>query len=133
MFYAKISGRSFTLQMQSTVVFETVILNIGHHYDQYDGIFVAPRKGVYMFSWTVSIGSGNYVVAELVVEEKIIAGSGNTDNNGGHHSASMTALCRMDKDDHAFIRTSSYSSANVFYSNPNYPQTSFLGMLVFEE
>ncbi|CAC5374604.1 unnamed protein product [Mytilus coruscus] len=133
MFYAKISGRSFTFQMQSTVVFETVILNIGGHYDQYDGIFVAPRKGVYMFSWTVSIGISKYVVTELVVEDKIISGTGNTDTNGGHHSASMTALCRMDKDEHAFIRTASYSSANVFYSYPNYPQTSFLGMLVFDE
>ncbi|CAG2222253.1 unnamed protein product [Mytilus edulis] len=97
MFYAKIADRGFVLQTLSTVVFETVILNIGGHYDQYDGIFVASRKGVYMFSWTVSIQSSKYVVTELVVEDKIISTAGNTDNNGGHHSASMTSLCRMEK------------------------------------
>ncbi|CAG2209914.1 unnamed protein product [Mytilus edulis] len=133
MFYAKIANRDFTLQTLSTVVFETVILNIGEYYDKYDGIFVAPRKGVYMFSWTVSIQGSKYAVTELVVEDKIISTSGNTDTAGGIHSASMTALCNMDKNEHAFIRTANHGSANDFYSKPVHPQTSFLGMLVYDE
>ncbi|VDI21793.1 Hypothetical predicted protein [Mytilus galloprovincialis] len=133
MFYAKIANRDFTLHILSTVVFETVILNIGGCYDKYDGIFVAPRKGVYMFSWTVSTQSSKHAVTELVVEDKIISTTGNTDNAGGIHSASMTALCNMDKNEHAFIRTANHASANDFYSKPAYPQTSFLGMLVYNE
>lgn len=49
-------------------MFDTIILNIGEHYDKYDGVFVAPRKGIYLFAWTVSIYSDNYAVTELVVE-----------------------------------------------------------------
>ncbi|CAC5374603.1 unnamed protein product [Mytilus coruscus] len=133
MFYAKIANREFILQTLSTVVFETVILNIGGHYNQYDGIFVAPRKGVYMFSWTVSIQSSKYVVTELVVEDKIISTTGNTDTAGGLHSASMTSLCNMEKNEHAFIRTANHGGTNHFISKPIYPQTSFLGMLVFDD
>jgi hypothetical protein len=48
-----------------------VIVNEGEHYDPYDGVFVAPQKGVYLFSWTVSGGGAKYIVTELVVERNI--------------------------------------------------------------
>ena len=133
MFYAIIEGKYFTLQTDSTVVFEKDIVNIGGHYNKYDGIFVAPRKGMYLFSWTIAIDSSDYAVTELVVENKLISVTGNTDTNGGHHTASMTALCHMEKDDHAFIRTNKHGGANVFYSQGNYPRSAFLGMIVREE
>lgn len=133
MFYARINRSSFILQTLSTLVFETVILNIGEHYDKYDGVFVAPRKGIYLFSWTVSIYSSNYAVTELIVEGRSVSNTGSTDPAGGHHSASMTVLSRMNKDEHAFIRTTTYGSKNVFYSAGSYPYSSFLGMLVYDE
>ena len=133
MFYAIVYSNSFTLQVESTVVFEKVILNIGESYNNYDGVFVAPRKGVYLFSWTISINSGNYAVTELVVENTVISSTGDTATKGGYDSTSMTALCKMNKNDHAFIRTTGYGGANVFYSADNYPRTSFLGMLVYGE
>jgi hypothetical protein len=46
------------------LVFETVIVNEGKHYDLYDGVFVAPQKGFYLFSWTVSGYSTNYIVSK---------------------------------------------------------------------
>ncbi|CAG2237955.1 unnamed protein product [Mytilus edulis] len=67
-----------------------------------------------MFSRTVSIDSSDYVVTELVVEDKIISTAGNTDIAGGHHSASMTALCKMDKNEHAFIRTANHGGTHYF-------------------
>jgi hypothetical protein len=50
MFYAVIRGKTLTLNVDSILVFETVIVNEGEHYDPYDGVFVAPQKGVYLFS-----------------------------------------------------------------------------------
>ena len=91
-------------------MFEKVIINIG----DFDGIFVAPRKGMYLFSWTIAIQGGYYVITELVVENKVISISGNTDSSGGHHTASMTSLCNMEMDDHAFIRTNKYGVENYF-------------------
>jgi hypothetical protein len=107
-----------------------VIVNEGEHYDPYDGVFVAPQKGVYLFSWTVSGGSTKYIVTELVVEQNTISTAGEHNAGGGHPSGSMTALCKMEKGDHAWIRTTGLTSEHRIYSKDNYPQSSFLGLLI---
>ena len=73
MFYAVIREKHLTLNKNAILVFETVIVNDGEHYDPYDGVFVAPQKGVYLFSWTVSGGGTKYIVTELVVEQTTIS------------------------------------------------------------
>lgn len=128
MFYAVIHSVAIPLNSKSTLVFETVILNVGGYYNKYDGVFVAPRVGYYMFSWTVTIDPNDYVVTELVVGNKIISTAGETGTESNHCSASMNDLCRMQKEKHAFIRTTSYGSTIVFYSINRYPQTSFHGI-----
>ena len=62
MFYAVIRGKHLTFNVDAILVFETVIVNEGEHYDPYDGVFVAPRKGVYLFSLTVSGNGASYIV-----------------------------------------------------------------------
>lgn len=133
MFFAIIEDRRFDLQKESTVIFEKVIINSGGNYNRFDGVFVAPVSGVYMFSWNVSIETTGYVITELVVENDVISSTGNTDTNGGYHTTSMTALCRMKQYDHAFIRTTGWGTANSFRSHDNNPRTSFLGILVNSE
>jgi hypothetical protein len=130
MFYAVVRGKSFTFNVDTILVFETVIVNEGEHYDPYDGVFVAPQKGVYLFSWTVSGNGGSHIVTELVVEQNTISSAGELNGGGGHPSGSMTALCRMEKGDHAWIRTTGLSTSNVLYSKDNYPQSAFLGLLI---
>jgi hypothetical protein len=112
------------------LVFETVIVNEGEHYDPYDGVFVAPQKGVYLFSWTVSGSGGSHIVTELVVEQNTISSAGELNGGGGHPSGSMTALCKMEKGDHAWIRTTGLSTSNVLYNKDDYPQSAFLGLLI---
>jgi hypothetical protein len=129
MFYAVIRGKHLTLNVDAILIFETMIVNEGEHYDPYDGVFVAPQKGVYFFSWTVSGINGNYIVAELVVEQNTISSAGE-DSAGGHPSGSMTALCKMEKGDHAWTRTTGASTGHQLYSFDNYPQSSFLGLLI---
>jgi hypothetical protein len=73
--------RSALQILNDILVFETVIVNEGEHYDPYDGVFVAPQKGVYLFSWTVSGDNANYILTELVVEQNTISFAGNTETN----------------------------------------------------
>jgi hypothetical protein len=129
MFYAVIRGKHLIFNVDAILVFETVIVNEGEHYDPYDGVFVAPQKGVYLFSWTVSGNGAKYIVAELVVEQNTISSAGELNSGGGHPSGSMTALCEMEKGGHAWIRTTGLSSSHVLYSKDNYPQSAFLGLL----
>jgi len=81
MLYAVIRGKHLTFNVDAILVFETVIVNEGEHYDPYDGVFVAPQKGVYLFSWTVSGYPSNVIVTELVVEQNTILFAG--EQNGG--------------------------------------------------
>jgi hypothetical protein len=62
--------------------------------------FVAPQKGVYLFSWTVSGYPSNVIVTELVVEQNTISSAGEQ-NGEGYPSGSMTALCKMENN-HCF-------------------------------
>jgi hypothetical protein len=130
MFYAVVRGKSFTFNVDTILVFETVIVNEGEHYDPYDGVFVAPQKGFYLFSWTVSGNGGSHIVTELVVEQNTISSAGEKNGSGGLPSGSMTALCKMEKGDHAWIRTTGVTDAHVLYSMDNCPQSAFLGLLI---
>ncbi|CAG2247127.1 unnamed protein product [Mytilus edulis] len=133
MFYAVIRGRSMTYNVDTILVFETVIVNRGELYNKYDGVFVADRKGTYMFSWTVSGTGTTWIVTELVVETQVISSAGELNSGGGYPSGSMTAFCKMEKGDHAWIRTTGISSGHVLYSQNDYPQSSFFGLLMHAE
>ena len=129
MFYAVIRNKHLTFNKDAILVFETVIFNEGEHYDPYNGVFVAPQKCVYLFSWTVSGVNSNYIVTELVVKQNTISSACEL-NTTGYSSGSMTALCKMEKGDHAWIRTTGVSNGHQLYSHDNYPQFSFLGLLI---
>ncbi|CAC5419313.1 unnamed protein product [Mytilus coruscus] len=133
MFYAFMKEKTLTYNIDTILVFETVIVNVGGLYDKYDGVFVAPWKGTYMFSWTVSGNGGSWIVTELVVESQIISTAGVQNAAGGYPSGSMTALCRMEMGDHAWIRSTGQSTSHGIYSHDNYPQSSFLGLLIHAE
>ena len=131
MFFAIINNNHFHLDKESTVVFETIILNEGDGYNKYDGVFVAPEDGIYLFSWTVSSQGSSLVMTKLVVDSKVISSTGERNNHSnGHTSAPMTTLCRMKQDCHAFIRTTGYNGPHYFHSFNNHPRNSLLGVLV---
>ena len=133
MFYATTRDEThdFTLEKKSILVFERVVMNIGGHYNNIDGIFVAPKTGIYLFAWTVCTYGKNYVMTELMVDNTMISRAGEYENSGHYDCGSMTAVCRMDKDKHAWIRTTEYGSKFFFYTNKEGgPQSSFMGIIV---
>jgi hypothetical protein len=132
MFYATTRDEtySFTLEKKSILVFEIVVMNIGGHYNNIDGIFIAPKTGIYLFAWTVCTVNANYVMTELMVDNTMISRAGESETNGYYDCGSMTAVSRMDKDKHAWIRTTAYGSKNLFYTNKEGPQSSFMGIIV---
>jgi hypothetical protein len=132
MFYATTRDEtySFTLEKKSILVFERVVINIGGHYNNIDGIFVAPKRGIYLFAWTVCTVNANYVMTELMVDNTMISRAGESEASGDYDCGSMTAVCRMEKDKHAWIRTTAAGSKNYFYTSKNGPQSSFMGIIV---
>ena len=132
MFYAttRHEANSFILEKKSILVFERVVINIGGHYNSIDGIFVAPKTGIYLFAWTICTTGANYVMTELMVDNKMISRAGEYESGGHYDCGSMTAVCRMEKDKHAWIRTTGYGSKNLFYTDSNGPQSSYMGIIV---
>ena len=133
MFYATTredASYSFTVEKKSTLVFERVVMNIGGHYNNIDGIFVAPKTGIYLFAWTICTQGANYVVTELMVNKTMISRAGEQEASGHVHCGSMTAVYRIDKDKHAWIRTTGYGPKNYFYTYKDGPQSSFMGIIV---
>ena len=132
MFYAttRDETHSFTLEKKPILVFERVVMNIGGHYNNIDGLFVAPKTGIYLFAWTVCTEGVHYALTELMVDNTMISRAGEYEAKGGYDCGSMTAVCRMNKDKHAWIRTTEYGSNNFFHTGKEGPQSSFMGIIV---
>ncbi|CAC5381281.1 unnamed protein product [Mytilus coruscus] len=136
MFYATTKIQSFNLEKRSTVVFGNVIMNIGGHYNNFNVVFVSPTSGIYLFSWTACTNGNNYAFTELVVQNNSISRAEEFENTGNYHCGSMTALFKMNEDDHAWIRTTDYASGSkthYFYTNMDATSNTFLGILVYED
>jgi hypothetical protein len=66
-----------------------------------------------------------------MVNNTMISRAGEYEGSGNNYDCgSMTAVCRMDKDKHAWIRTTAYGSKNYFYTYKEGPQSSFMGIIV---
>lgn len=79
MFFAIIYYRHFNLDTETTVVFDTIVINEGNRNNNYDRVFVAPRNGIYLFSQTVSSSDVNRLMSELVVDDEVITSTGERD------------------------------------------------------
>lgn len=97
---------------------------------------MSPATGVYMFSWTVCTVNVNYVFTELVVEDSIISVAGEYESNGYRDCGSMTALCKVKKNDHVWIRTTDFadsSKLHFLYQAGSTGTNSFMGLLLYKE
>lgn len=60
-FYSFISADTTTkLQLHQILIYDTVKINLGQGYHQDDGIFIAPRSGIYGFAWTLAVSSSGW-------------------------------------------------------------------------
>lgn len=56
----------------STIHFDTIVTNIGNHYNKHSGIFTAPQHGVYVFTWNIYCNTGGYIFSQLVVNSNVV-------------------------------------------------------------
>ena len=116
--------------MERKIDFPEFFLYGTGHYNNINGIFVAPKTGIYLFAWTVCTNGANYAFTELMVDNTMISRAGEYEKSGHYDCGSMTAVCRMDKDKHAWIRTTAYGPKHYFHAHPEGPQSSFMGIIV---
>ncbi|XP_045191012.2 EMILIN-2-like isoform X2 [Mercenaria mercenaria] len=68
-FQASLTKESATFQLYDTIVFNSVITNIGRAYNKHTGIFTAPVSGTYTFNTNIVSEKGHYVEASIKVND----------------------------------------------------------------
>ncbi|XP_052069138.1 complement C1q tumor necrosis factor-related protein 3-like [Mytilus californianus] len=127
-FYVYMSTDEASPGPHHTLIFNSVITNIGNAYNQYSGIFTAPSSGMYVLSYTITADSGASIPVEIVKNADVI-GSLLTRAYGSYRqSVSSTVVVNMNAGDVCYVRTSGSgaTTAGSIYSRTE-ARTSFTG------
>ncbi|CAG2206913.1 unnamed protein product [Mytilus edulis] len=118
--YVTLSESMKDVSNEVTVIFDRPQINPGNHYNQNDGIYIAPFSGRIMAFWT--IGTNETARTELMVEDRVVgtlmtaASSVTTKNRYGssntvrESSSSTVAVTDVQKGNHIFLRTASHDN-----------------------
>ena len=87
--------------------FDTVITNVGSAYYPHSGTFIAPRSGIYVFTWTIRQLGYNYHTTELLVNSKVVNSMHLNPANTIEGSGTGTAVVQINERDDVFVRTGS--------------------------
>ena len=129
-FYAYMSGHESSPGSHHTLIFGSVITNIGDHYNRYTGIFTAAIAGIYVFSYSITPGIGAYIPVEIVRNNGVVGSSMTRSHGGYQHNAASTVIIQLSVGDVCFIRTSSSSTPSSNIYSGSYARSSFSGWLL---
>uniref|UniRef100_A0A8W8I466 C1q domain-containing protein n=1 Tax=Magallana gigas TaxID=29159 RepID=A0A8W8I466_MAGGI len=60
-FSAYVSVYETDISKDFTIHFDTIVTNIGNHYNKHTGAFTVPQHGVYVFTWNLYCNTGGYM------------------------------------------------------------------------
>ena len=121
-FFASPTSASATHQI---LAFDTVITNVGNAYHSHVGTFIAPRTGLYVFTWTIRMNHDNEHSTELVQNNNVV-NSIYLYPKGIDGTITGTAVVYVDQGDDVFIRTGSRYITGGILSNGD-GRSSFAG------
>ncbi|XP_062616862.1 uncharacterized protein LOC134278568 [Saccostrea cucullata] len=124
-FYAYMTGDSIDPGASRTLIFDKIITNAGNGYHNATGAFIAPRTGIYVFSWSMRLVNSAYHQAELVHNHNVM-GVAYLYAPTGDHTVSGTVVIHVNQGDDVFIRTQSGANSGNIESGPG-GRTSFSG------
>ncbi|XP_063422630.1 complement C1q-like protein 2 [Mytilus trossulus] len=108
-FLARLEKNLSSLSKHSTLIFQTVLTNVGDGYNPSHGVFTSKRKGAYFFSWTTLTKIGNMFPTEIVLNGNQVGvrnhGYGNRHSDHNQPST-QNAVVAMQKGDRVWIRAS---------------------------
>ena len=104
---ARLEKNLSSLSKHSTLIFQTVLTNVGDGYNPSNGVFTSQRKGAYFFSWTTLTKIGNIFLIEIVLNGNQVGvrhhGHGNRHSDANQPSI-QNAVVAMQKGDRVWIR-----------------------------
>lgn len=128
-FYAYLSSSVPASDAHRIIAFDTVITNVGNAYHPHMGTLIAPKSGLYVFTWTIRLSGQRYYTTELVVNNKIINQLYFNPNNHIDGSVSSSVVVHVDQGDDVLIRTNGiYHNGEII--SDQYGRSSFAGWIL---
>lgn len=127
------SGDMHTPAHDQILIFQSVVTNVGNHYNKYNGAFTVPDYGVYVFTWTIVMPGNGYIYTQILVNSNAV-GSMSTSAFGVDNQRATTGIVvvSVNPGDVVFIKTNPHGSFNQnIISNPALYRTSFSGWKLF--
>ncbi|KAM9707808.1 uncharacterized protein ACNS7B_000291 isoform 4-T4 [Menidia menidia] len=112
---------------ESTLIFSKTITNIGQGYNQSAGVFTAPTRGVYFFSFTVADYLKGYMGLYLYRNNQPVVFNLDLNDHGGYASTSNALALQLEEGDQ--IRLSLPASYRLYDDSRNF--SVFSGFLLF--
>lgn len=128
-FYAYLSSDTSASVDYHIILFDTVITNVGNAYHPHMGTFIAPRAGIYVFTWTIRLYGNAYFMTELVVNNVVVNWIFLGTHNNIDGSVTGTAVVHVNQGDDVLIRTGPHHHSGSIISN-NDGKSSFAGWIL---
>ena len=107
--------------------YETIITNLGSHYNKETGKFVCQHPGTYVFQFTSQSSSGGNIATRIMKNGQLIVSS--LESGSGYNSISNMIVVDLVVDDQVWTQPHS-TSYNYYYSNSN-SYCTFSGFLLY--
>ncbi|XP_040916421.1 uncharacterized protein LOC121197089 isoform X2 [Toxotes jaculatrix] len=121
------SGSVGPFDEETTLIFSKTICNIGQAYNQTAGVFTAPVRGVYFFSFTAADYLKGYMGLYLYRNNQPIIFNLNLNDHGGYASMSNAVALQLEEGDQ--VRLSLPASYRLYDDSRNF--SVFSGFLLF--
>ena len=101
-FTAGVSSSSTTWN-SGTLVFPNVITNVGNGYNPSDGVFTAPRAGLYVFFVNIQSYTNEDYVYILLNGSKKVQAHAETDNSGSYQAGPNVSVLNLQTGDRVWV------------------------------
>lgn len=128
-FFAYFSTHNPPSTHHHILAFDTVITNVGNAYHPQSGTFIAPRTGLYVFTWTIRLWGSSYHTSELLVDNNIVNTIYLDPNNHIDGSVTGTAVVLVNQGDDVLVRTGSENN-NGDIKSDTHGRSSFAGWIL---
>lgn len=109
-------------------MFDKVITDVGNAYHPHMGTFIAPKPGLYVFTWSIRCHENNHHTTELLVDNNIVNVIYISPGNVMDGTVTGIAVIQVNLGDDVFIRTG--LNSNGIISSDEYGRSSFAGWIL---
>lgn len=117
-----------------TIKFDVVKTNQGNGYHSGSGVFIAPQTGIYVFTWTIRVGSydhssPNFHSTEIVINNNVYGSSYALaiSDSSRDDSGTGTVVAHVNQGDDVYIKTHSSHHGGGGILSEGFGRSSFSG------